>query len=106
MDRDINDYLDAAEDLEEPVRFEKGRPIPEPDTTEEDWESEGGAIDTDPFGEGNVKQVQLIVQMRLYDVCMAILSELNEEKADLLHDIHSKGGILGALPIIDLRDKS
>jgi hypothetical protein len=103
-DRDINDYLDAAEDLEEPIRFEKGKPLPEPDTTEEDWESEGGAVhDSDPFGEANVKQVQLIVQMRTYDTLMAILAVLDEQKADLLHEVHSKGGIVGALPFIDLR---
>lgn len=91
-ERPMDDYLDAAEDLEEPAN--------QPDLNT--WEGEGGAVDMDPFGEANVKQVSLIVHMRIYDALMALLETQDEIKATELHKLHKEGGIMYSLPIIDL----
>lgn len=56
----------------------------------------------DPFSEQLVKQVQLIVLMRIYDVGMAILNELDEDVAKNLHLVHREGKIIGSLPYLDL----
>jgi hypothetical protein len=57
----------------------------------------------DPFDPVNVGKVQLIVQMRIYDVLLAILSETNDAKAEALVELHSQGRVVGPLPILDLR---
>lgn len=41
-----------------------------------------------------VLQVQLIVNMRIYDVLMAILTDNNKEVAHKLREIHKSGRIL------------
>lgn len=65
-------------------------------------------VNLDPFDEQNVKQVQLIVQMRTYDALMAILANLNEDgaaAAEVLHNLHAQGKIVGSLPVIDLTEE-
>lgn len=52
----------------------------------------------------NPEVVQLIVQMRIYDVLMAILNKIDQKSADDLHALHSEGKILGSLPFIDIRE--
>jgi hypothetical protein len=42
------------------------------------------------------------VQMRIYDVLMALLNETDPQSALRLHEIHARGGIVGALPFINL----
>ena len=51
-----------------------------------------------PFDANNAPGLALIVQMRLYDVLMAILNKLDSDSADLLYDAHSVGQIISALP--------
>ena len=62
----------------------------------------------DPFDAGAnpvlVAQVQLIVQMRIYDALMAILTLTDEEAGNKLHELHATGGIMGALPSISLEN--
>jgi hypothetical protein len=65
--------------------------------------SQGEGID--PFTQDNAPIVSLIVQMRLYDVMMALLNEQNPEAAAALHRVHAQGGILGSLPYIDLTEE-
>jgi hypothetical protein len=59
----------------------------------------------DPFAPENVGAVQLIVQMRIYDVLMAMYTEQNPGKANILINLHEQGKILGPLPAIDLSNK-
>lgn len=49
-------------------------------------------------------QAQLIVSMRIYDVLMAIYTEMTDgtAKADHLMAIHQNGGLLGPLPALNL----
>ena len=65
-------------------------------------------VNNDPFHPDNVAKVQLIVLMRIYDVQMAILANLNEdgEKAsEYIHQQHQLGKIVGSLPWLDLSDE-
>lgn len=62
----------------------------------------------DPFSPNEAPGLQLIVQMRIYDVLCAIYTEMTmdengvSEKARNLLEAHSKGLILGPLPLINL----
>lgn len=58
---------------------------------------------SDPFDPETTPAVQLIVQMRIYDVLMAIYSHLNVEGAEELHELHVQGGIMGSLPYLNLK---
>lgn len=42
--------------------------------------------------------LQLITQMRLYDVLMGIYTHLAPDKARAVAEIHSQGGLVGASP--------
>lgn len=44
------------------------------------------------------QQTILLMLMRLYDVGMYILSELNDERAEHLDDIHDNGGLVSDFP--------
>lgn len=63
---------------------------------------EPGGSGADPFDPTVAPGVQIIIQMRIYDVLMAILQDANPEAAARLHQIHSEGKVLGALPWIDM----
>lgn len=54
-----------------------------------------------PFGPEEAPGIQLIVQMRIYDVLMAIYTNLDKEGAADLMEIHTKGGVIGSLPVFD-----
>lgn len=62
----------------------------------------GGIEEIGPFDEQLVKQVQLIVLMRIYDVGMAILTNMNTDAAARLHALHEQGKIKGSWPVIDM----
>lgn len=53
---------------------------------------------TNAFSPEEAPGVQLIVQMRLYDVLMAVLTELNSDLAANLIEAHAEGRIVGPLP--------
>lgn len=44
------------------------------------------------------QQTILLMLMRLYDVQMSILSELNDERAEHIENIHDNGGLLTEFP--------
>lgn len=52
----------------------------------------------DPLSPQQAPGISLVVQMRLYDVAMAILREMNEEVHTELLQAHSEGLILGPVP--------
>jgi hypothetical protein len=51
----------------------------------------------DPFGK-DVAQAQLIVQMKIYDVLMALLTLSDPAVAKDLDELHSKGVVIGQGP--------
>ena len=56
----------------------------------------------DPLSPEVAPGVQVIIQMRIYDVLMAIYTDMNPTGADALIQLHSQGKILGPLPTIDM----
>jgi hypothetical protein len=54
-----------------------------------------------PFGPEEAPGISLIVQMRIYDVLMAMYTHLDKVGAADLMEIHTKGGIIGSLPLFD-----
>ena len=59
-------------------------------------------VDTDdPFAFPNAPGLNLIVNMRIYDVLLGLYLEKNPERAKALMDIHAAGKILGSLPTYD-----
>lgn len=52
----------------------------------------------DPFSAAGAPGVQLIVQLRLYDVLMGIYTHLDPERAELLSDLHRSGAVLMSPP--------
>jgi hypothetical protein len=66
--------------------------------------SENNTEGIDPFDPDVAPAVQLIVQMRIYDVLMAILTNLDKEAAANLYTLHSGGKVMGSLPWIDLSE--
>lgn len=57
-------------------------------------------VDTsnDPFSQEEAPGVQLIVQMRIYDALMALLTELAPDKAQALMELHEQGTLMGNSP--------
>lgn len=52
-------------------------------------------LDTpEPFG--------LVVQMRIYDVLMALLTLRDEQVAEALAEAHAAGKIIGSFPFMDM----
>lgn len=60
---------------------------------------------SDPFDPSVTPAVSMIIQMRIYDVLMAIYTKMDTEGAAQLHNLHSRGKVLGALPWIDLSEE-
>jgi hypothetical protein len=54
-----------------------------------------------PFSAEEAPGIALIVNMRIYDVLMAIYTKLDKDGAADLMEIHTKGGIIGSLPLFD-----
>jgi hypothetical protein len=67
---------------------------------EEPVETEGG-MQYSPFGPEEAPGIALVVNMRIYDVLMAIYTKLDPDGAADLMEIHTKGGIIGSLPLFD-----
>lgn len=59
-------------------------------------------------GDGNLSEAeaQLLVSMRIYDVLLAIYTEITEgsSKADDLMALHAQGKLLGPLPALNVED--
>ena len=70
--------------------------------TEEELNGDGAA---NPFDPQVAPGVSLIVQMRIYDVLLAMYREQNEEAAAKLAELHATGRILGSLPVLDLDEE-
>jgi hypothetical protein len=60
-------------------------------------ENGGREAKYDPFGK-DVQQAQLIVSMKIYDVLLAMLGEMNEKAGKDLDILHSNGVIAGLGP--------
>lgn len=52
----------------------------------------------DPFSAANAPGISLIVQLRIYDVLMALLRESNPDAADEILALHSTGAFGGPSP--------
>ena len=61
----------------------------------------GNELQYSPFSAEEAPGIALVVNMRIYDVLMAIYTSINPEGAKELMEIHSKGGIIGSLPLFD-----
>lgn len=57
----------------------------------------------DPFSAENAPTVQIIMQMRIYDVLMALLTNVDEEAAERLLELHANGTIFGSIPSLNGR---
>lgn len=55
-------------------------------------------VTPDPFSAQGAPGVQLIVQMRIYDVLLGIYTHLDPEKAEKLADVHRSGAVLLSSP--------
>jgi len=64
-------------------------------------EVEGNELQYSPFSAEEAPGIALVINMRIYDVLMAIYTNMNPEGAQQLMDIHTKGGIIGSLPLFD-----
>lgn len=65
-------------------------------------EKEDAGEREDAFSPENAAKLSLVVQMRIYDVLMALLNEQDETLANRLHELHSAGRVLGSLPWLDM----
>lgn len=52
----------------------------------------------DPFSPEAAPGVSLVVQLRIYDVLLAMLNEMSPEKAEELMDLHSTGALMAPSP--------
>lgn len=52
----------------------------------------------DPLSPGAAPGINLVISLRIYDVLMAILGELNEDARTALNQAHSEGLLLGSVP--------
>lgn len=60
--------------------------------------------EADPFGPELAPGLSLIVLMRLYDVGLALLTEMNRESASFLINKHAESKILGPLPGLNMSE--
>jgi hypothetical protein len=70
-------------------------------TTEQLGEEFSNEVEPDPFDAENAPGINLIVNLRIYDVLMAILRESNPEVQKDLARIHASGKILSTAPMFD-----
>jgi hypothetical protein len=59
----------------------------------------------DAFSPENSQKLQLVVQMRIYDVLMALLNESSPDVAEKLYHLHSDGKVLGSLPWLNMESE-
>jgi hypothetical protein len=69
---------------------------------ETDKDGQTSETSQDAFSAENSVKLSLVVQMRIYDVLMALLNEQNEEVATRLYELHSDGKVLGSLPWLNI----
>ena len=50
------------------------------------------------------QQTILLMLMRLYDVGMSLLSELNDERAEHIEGVHDAGGLITEMPWLNQSD--
>jgi hypothetical protein len=61
----------------------------------------GGTVEDDSMTvESNLELVTFIQLTRLYDVGLAILQEINPEKASTIHTLHTRGDFISAPPAL------
>lgn len=53
------------------------------------------------FSEEEINLINMVTNLRIYDALMALLRATDKHAADTLHDIHERGGLLGAEPKLD-----
>lgn len=101
----MEEYTPSAADAPDGPRNNRDE-LEEIDARTAEFEAGNGAAeyepDTDPFSPTNAPKLALVVNMRIYDVLMALLNEKDPEAATRLHEIHSEGRVVGSLPYIDL----
>lgn len=68
-----------------------------------DQDGETSETSQDAFSPENSMKLALVVQMRIYDVLMALLNEQNEDVATRLYEVHSNGQIIGSLPWLNVQ---
>lgn len=61
-------------------------------------ENQPEPVEEDPFNHLNAPGISLIVQLRIYDVLMALLKEQNADVARELLELHSTGAFAGSAP--------
>ena len=54
--------------------------------------------EVDPFAPENISIANFIIQARLYDVAMALLTKLDPEVASELLELHATGALMGPSP--------
>lgn len=55
----------------------------------------------DPFSPENAPVVNIIMQMRIYDVLMALLTHTDKDAAKALLELHADGTIFGSIPSLN-----
>jgi hypothetical protein len=55
----------------------------------------------DPFAPDQAPGIQLIVQMRIYDTLMALLTKVDKDTAKELMQLHAAGKLMGTTPFFD-----
>jgi hypothetical protein len=67
--------------------------------------TESGGAESNPFSAEEAPGVQLIVQMRIYDCLIALLTVADEELADNLLAAHAQGKIVTPLPAFKMDEE-
>lgn len=58
----------------------------------------GTSTEDDPFSFENMPMMNFIMQARIYDVLMALLTEANKDLARQLLELHASGAMMGPSP--------
>lgn len=68
---------------------------------EEETPTDAFESNADAFAPENVPGISLIVQLRIYDALMAILTHLDEDTARDLLELHTNGNLVASAPWIN-----
>lgn len=77
-------------------------PIEIVDNSEEESQDPLETGSQDPFHPDNVGAFNSVILMRIYDVLMLNLRNVNPTHAEELHNIHASGQVVGSWPTLDL----
>lgn len=58
--------------------------------------------EVDPFGPTQAPGIQLVIQLRIYDALMAILTHLDADQAKDLYELHLLGKTLSPAPNLEV----